>query len=51
MLIATDLNPHALLNRMAAAQSGTKATRAARPAECGYVDEDGETTAWTGQVR
>lgn len=50
MLIADGIDPNELLNSMAAAKSGTKAKRAARPAKYSYVDENGETKTWTGQV-
>ncbi|EJP9932156.1 DNA-binding transcriptional regulator H-NS [Salmonella enterica] len=51
MLIADGIDPNELLNIMAAAKSGTKAKRAARPAKYSYVDENGETKTWTGQGR
>lgn len=56
MLIADGIDPNELLNSMAAAKSGTKAKRAARPAKSrpakySYVDENGETKTWTGQGR
>ncbi|EAV4148428.1 DNA-binding transcriptional regulator H-NS [Salmonella enterica] len=51
MLIADGIDPNELLNSMAAAKSGTKAKRAARPAKYSYVDENGETKTWTGQGR
>ncbi len=50
MLIADGIDPNELLNSMAAAKSGTKAKRAARPAKYSYVDENGETKtglAWS----
>jgi DNA-binding protein H-NS len=50
MLIADGIDPNELLNSMAAAKTGTKAKRAARPAKYSYVDENGETKTWTGQV-
>lgn len=50
MLIADGIDPNELLNSMAAAKSGTKAKRAARPAKYSY-DENGETKTWTGQGR
>ena len=43
MLIADGIDPNELLNSMAAAKTGTKAKRAARPAKYSYVDENGET--------
>jgi len=51
MLIADGIDPNELLNSMAAAKTGTKAKRAARPAKYSYVDENGETKTWTGQGR
>ncbi len=51
MLLADGIDPNDLLNSMAAAKSGTKDKRAARPAKYSYVDENGETKTWTGQVR
>ncbi len=51
MLIADGIDPNELLNSMAAAKSGTKAKRAARPAKYSYVDENGETkTDWPGRT-
>ena len=51
MLIADGIDPNELLNSMAAAKTGTKAKRAARPAKYSYIDENGETKTWTGQGR
>ena len=42
MLIADGIDPNELLNSMAAAKTGTKAKRAARPAKYSYIDENGE---------
>lgn len=47
MLIADGIDPNELLNSMAAAKTGTKAKRAARPAKYSYIDENGEEN-WTG---
>lgn len=49
MLIADGIDPNELLNSMAAAKSGTKAKRAARPAKYSYVDENGEKPWATAQ--
>jgi len=51
MLIADGIDPNELLNSMAAAKTGTKAKRAARPAKYSYIDENGEEKTWTGQGR
>ncbi|AMO49733.1 nucleoid protein H-NS [Kosakonia oryzendophytica] len=51
MLIADGIDPTELLNSMAAAKTGTKAKRAARPAKYAYIDENGESKTWTGQGR
>ncbi len=50
MLIADGIDPNELLNSMAAAKSGTKAKRAARPAKYSYVDENGETKTGLDRV-
>jgi len=51
MLIADGIDPNELLNSMAAAKTGTKAKRAARPAKYSYIDENGESKTWTVQGR
>ena len=51
MLIADGIDPNELLNSMAAAKTGTKAKRAARPAKYSYIDENGEEkTDWRGRT-
>lgn len=50
MLIADGIDPNELLNSMAAAKTGTKAKRAARPAKYSYVDENGETKTGLARV-
>lgn len=51
MLIADGIDPNELLNSMAAAKTGTKAKRAARPAKYSYIDENGEENLdWPGRT-